>query len=254
MRFSRKILSSFTVAALLSSTVTVPAQATDITVMTATEQDAFGAQVRAYLLENPEVIMEAVAILQARDAENAAQTAQDALVANAALLYENPDDLVLGNPDGDITMVEFVDYRCGYCKKAHPEVKKLLTADGNIKLIVKEFPILGEASTLAARFAIATKIVAGDASYARLNDALMTANSSITEGSLRRTVRGMDIDADAVFAMMDDVKVDAIIAQNHTVGRNLGINGTPAFIIQDQIVGGYMPYDNMVELIAELRG
>jgi protein-disulfide isomerase len=221
--------------------------------MTAAEDAAFGAKVRAYLLENPNVIMEAVAILQEQDAAQAAQSDQDLLIANAAALYESPHDLILGNPEGDITMVEFLDYRCGYCKKAHPEVNALLETDGNIKLIVKEFPILGEASVLASRFALATKLVEGDEAYALVHEMLMGEGNNITEGSLKRMVRGMDLDTDAITAHMDSEEVTQIIAQNHALGQAMGINGTPSFTIGTEMLRGYVPFDGMVSIVAAQR-
>jgi protein-disulfide isomerase len=150
-------------------------------------------------------------------------------------------------------MVEFLDYRCGYCKKAHPDVKALLKNDGNIKLIVKEFPILGEASILASRFAIATHIVAGDEAYANIYEALMTAGNNITEGSLKRLLRGTDVDVDAVMATLHTDEVTEIIAKNHALGQALKINGTPAFVMKTELIRGYVPYDSMVEIVAELR-
>ena len=142
--------------------LSAPALAFDMEAMSDSERTAFRAEIRAYLLDNPEVIMEAVAALE--EAQNQAQAQSDiALVqANAADIFDDGYSWVGGNPDGDITLVEFLDYRCGYCRRAHGEVAQLLESDGNIRLIVKELPILGEQSLLASRFAIAAKQVAGD--------------------------------------------------------------------------------------------
>lgn len=130
------------VAACALSLSGAPLQAFDLGNMTADEQAAFGEAVRSYLLENPEVILEAVDQLEQR--QQAAELARDeALVqANLAELQNDGYSFVAGNPEGDVTLVEFMDYRCGYCRKAAPEVEKLLAADGNIRLVIKEFPIL----------------------------------------------------------------------------------------------------------------
>lgn len=242
-----------TAAALLTATLPLGAAAFDMGAMSDKDREAFRAEVRAYLLEHPEVLMEAVDVYQQQQAE--AQSASDAemIAANSEALFNTPTDLVLGNPEGDIVLVEFVDYRCGYCKKAFPEVRELVEKDGNIKLIVKEFPILGEASVLASRFAIATKQVAGDEAYHKLNAALMGANNNVSEASLRRLATGLEIDADAVLAKMDSDEVNAVIAANHTLGGALQISGTPTFVLGSEMLRGYVPYDAMKEIVAEVR-
>lgn len=241
-------------AALLTASTAIAASAFDITDMTDAEREAFRAEVRAYIMENPEMIMEeAYEVYQQRQSE--AQVANDAdLIAQSAdVIYDDENDAVYGNPDGDIVLVEFSDYRCGYCKKAYPDVQALLEKDGNIKLIVKEFPILGEASILAGRFAVATKLVAGNEAYLKLHDELMQARGDVSEGSLRRLANGLEIDADAVIAQMESDEVTAILARNYQLAQDLQISGTPAFVLGDQMLRGYVPYDAMVEIVAEVR-
>ncbi|WP_417245567.1 DsbA family protein [Celeribacter sp.] len=241
-------------AALLTASTAIAASAFDITDMTDAEREAFRAEVRAYIMENPEMIMEeAYEVYQQRQSE--AQVANDAdLIAQSAdVIYDDENDAVYGNPDGDIVLVEFSDYRCGYCKKAYPDVQALLEKDGNIKLIVKEFPILGEASILAGRFAVATKLVEGNEAYLKLHDELMQARGDVSEGSLRRLANGLEIDADAVIAQMESDEVTAILARNYQLAQDLQISGTPAFILGDQMLRGYLPYDAMVEIVAEVR-
>ena len=214
----------------------------------------FGERVRDYLLENPEVIMEAVGILQMRD-EAAAQEADEALVAaHSEALTNDGFSWVGGNPDGDITVVEFMDYRCGYCKKAFPEVENLLSADGNIRFIVKEFPILGDQSVLASQFAIATQIVAGDAAYKAVHDTLMSFNGEITADSLRQVADSLDLDGAAILARLDDPEVIRRITANRELGQALNISGTPTFVVEDLMVRGYVPEDQLQALIDDLRG
>ena len=241
-------------AALLTASTALGAAAFDMRDMSDVEREAFRAEVRAYLLDNPEVLMEAVDVYQARQAEAQVSSDADMIAANMDAIYNTEFDGVYGNPDGDIVMVEFTDYRCGYCKKAFPDVKALLAKDGNIKLIVKEFPILGDASVLASRFAVATKMVAGDDAYLTFHDALMEARGDVTVGSLRRLATDLGIDADAVVAKMDSEDVTTVIAKNHQLAAELQISGTPTFVMGDQMLRGYVPYDAMVEIVAELRG
>jgi protein-disulfide isomerase len=164
-----RLLAPFALAGALAAG---PATA-DLIDMDAAERDAFRAEVRAYLLENPEVLMEAIGVLEQRQA--AAEGERDAMsvAANADALFNSAFDWVGGNPEGDVVLVEFMDYRCGFCRRAHPEVEDLVALDGNIRYVVKEFPILGEQSVLASQFAIATRIAHGDDAYGAMNDALM---------------------------------------------------------------------------------
>ncbi|HHI70877.1 MAG TPA: DsbA family protein, partial [Rhodobacteraceae bacterium] len=119
------------------------AMATDIAEMTDSERDVFRSEIRDYLLENPEVLLEAISILEQRQADEQAGNDKALLQTNFNDIYNDGVSFVGGNPDGDITIVEFSDYRCPYCKRAHPEVADLLKSDGNIRFIYKEYPILG---------------------------------------------------------------------------------------------------------------
>lgn len=232
----------------------LPASAMDLTELTDAERAQFRAEVRAYLMENPEVIMEAVEGLQARDAAQQAQADASLVSDNAEAIFNDGYSWVGGNPDGDIVLVEFLDYRCGYCKKAHSEVAKLLETDGNIKMIVKELPILGEQSVLASRFAVATKQIAGDDSYRALHDALMSFNGDMTLPALRRMGTTFGLDTDAIEAHMDSDEVTAEIAQTRALAQKLNISGTPTFVMHNELLRGYLPYDQMQAVVAEKRG
>ena len=222
--------------------------------MTDAERAAFRAEVRAYILENPEIIMEAVGILQAREQEAAASADAQLAVTFADELFNDPDSYVGGNLDGDITIVEFVDYRCGYCKKAFPEVSELIRGDGNIRYIVKEFPILGEASMLASQFAVAVKLALGDDAYHDVHDTLMEFRGDINEQSLTRLANTLDLDVEKIFAQMQTPAVAQIIGRNRTLGNDMSISGTPTFVIETELVRGYIPFDQMAALVREIRG
>lgn len=230
-----------------------PAQAMDLTELSDAERAQFRAEVRAYLMENPEVILEAVEQMQNRQAEAQMQADFDLVAANADEIFDDGYSWVGGNPEGDITLVEFLDYRCGYCKRAHGEVAKLLETDGNIKLIVKEFPILGEQSMLASRFAVATKQVAGDDAYKQVNDALMAFNGAVSLPALRRLGENLDLDVAAIEARMGDDDITQEIARTWELAEKLQITGTPTFVMQDEMLRGYLPYDQMMALVEEKR-
>jgi protein-disulfide isomerase len=151
----------------LSTAAIADSDGFDLQSMTPDQREAFGEAVRDYLMENPQVIMEAVAVLEQRESQQQAEADVALVNSNAEALFDDGFSWVGGNPDGDVTIVEFIDYRCGYCRRAHPEVEELVASDGNIRLIVKEFPILGEASLVSSRFAVATHLVAGDEAYSK---------------------------------------------------------------------------------------
>ncbi|UWR34699.1 DsbA family protein [Sulfitobacter sp. W027] len=248
--FARLVAPAFASALALAT----PAVAMDLTELTDAERAQFRAEVRAYLMENPEVILQAVEQMQNRQAEAQMQADFDLVTANADEIFDDGYSWVGGNPDGDITLVEFLDYRCGYCKRAHGEVAKLLDTDGNIKLIVKEFPILGDQSLLASRFAVATKLVAGGDAYKQLNDALMAFNGEVSLPALRRLGESFELDVAAIEAKMDSDEVTQEIAQTRALAQKLQITGTPTFVMQDEMLRGYLPYDQMMALVEEKRG
>ncbi|MFW5642100.1 MAG: DsbA family protein [Roseicyclus sp.] len=237
----------------LSGLVAATPAAADLTDLSASEREAFRAEVRAYLLENPEVLMEAIAILEER--ENAAQAERDrtSVAANEDALFRSAFDWVGGNPDGDIVLVEFMDYRCGFCRRAHPEVEDLIALDGNIRYVVKEFPVLGEQSVLASRFAIATRLAHGDAAYGEMNDALMMMRGDVTPEALNAVARDLGLDPAPILAAMDDPLVGQTITYNRELATRLQISGTPSFVFGDRLVRGYVPLDGMLEIVDTVR-
>jgi protein-disulfide isomerase len=237
----------------LAMTLAAPAGATDLDNLTAADRAAFRAEVRAYLLENPEVLMEAIAVLEQRQVSAEGERDQMMVAANADALFSSAFDVSLGNPEGDITIVEFMDYRCGYCRRAHPEVADLMELDGNIRVIVKEFPILGEQSVLASRFAIATRIALEDDAYVTIHNALMEMRGDVTEPALMALAGDVGLDAAAIMAAITDPLVDQTIAYNHELGQRMAISGTPSFVFGDQMVRGYVPLDGMQDIVAAVR-
>ena len=242
-----------TAAAALAALTALPAQAFDITNMSEDERAAFRAEVRAYLMDNPEVIIEAVNTLEARQAEQ--QVAMDAALVetNAAAIFDDGFSWVGGNPDGDITLVEFIDYRCGYCRRAHDEVEELIASDGNIRFIVKEFPILGESSTASSRFAVATLNVAGAEAYKAVHDALIALPGDATEPALRRVADTLGLDADAILAEMGSAEVTRVLNETRALAQRLQINGTPSFVLGGQMLRGYVPLEGMRQIVAAER-
>ncbi len=241
-----------TLAALIC--LAVPAHAVDLSTMSPEEREIFRQEVRAYLMENPEVIMEAVQVLESRQQQQQELADLNLVSDNADALFNDGYSWIGGNPEGDITLVEFLDYRCGYCRRAHSEVAQLLEIDGNIRLIVKEFPILGDQSVLASQFAVATKQIAGNDAYKQVADALMTFSGEINMRNLRRLGGGFGIDVDAVEAHMDSDAVADEIGATRALAQRLQISGTPTFVLQDELLRGYLPFDQMLAIVDEKRG
>lgn len=220
--------------------------------MSEAERDAFRNEVRAYLLEHPEVLMEAIEVLEAR--RDAAAKEADALAIsnNYQQIFNNPDSWVGGNPEGDITLVEFSDYRCGYCKRAHPELKELLARDSNIRLVVKEFPILGPESTFAARIATAALDI-DRSKYGALNDALMSFDGPLNETAVYQIASGVGYDIAVLKERASSGEIEARIADTYRLARELGLEGTPVFIIGKRIIRSYLPVDELQAVVAEAR-
>lgn len=249
----RRLMRRFTLLALTVCLAAPVAFAAGLEDMTEAERAAFREEVKAYLLENPDVIVEAMDVLQARQDAAAANRDVQLLQANAPAIFNSPSDWVGGNPDGDITVVEFMDYRCGYCRKAHDEVNALVTTDGNIRYVLKEFPILGPESLMTSQFAIAVRMIYGDDAYKSAHNALIKLRGDATAETLARLAKDLGHDPDAVMAKMTDPDIQAVIDTNHALASSMDISGTPTFVIDQTMLRGYVPLDDMRQIVADQR-
>ncbi|WP_136645479.1 DsbA family protein [Tabrizicola sp. YIM 78059] len=236
--------------AALATGLLVPPAVAEITDL---DRAALREEIRAYLLENPEVLIEAMNVLQTREQDAMAQRDLMLLAENADAIFASPDDWVGGNPDGDVTLVEFMDYRCGYCRKAYAEVAELVESDGNIRFVVKEFPILGEASLLSAQFAIAVRQLHGDAAYETVHDALIALRGEPNTETLSRLATDLGLDPQPILDRMGSEEVMAVIKANHALADTLEISGTPTFVLKNMMLRGYIPLDAMRNIVAEVR-
>lgn len=218
------------------------------------ERAAIRAEVRGFLLENPDILREMLALLETSEREGQAGSDREMIAAEAGRLFDDGFSHVGGNPEGSFVLVEFVDYECGFCRRAHPDVQALIDGDGDIRLITKEFPILGPGSDLAARAAIATLMTEGGDAYEWLGDALMTSGGRVTEASLEDTLEDLGLDAARIRAAMADEEVTRRIAETRSLAQALGIAGTPTFVFGDRMVRGYLPLADMQSLVDEIRG
>jgi protein-disulfide isomerase len=194
---------------------------------------AFGQRVRAYLMEHPEVIREAVTRLAENDKAAAAKAATQSMTKYRAQLERDPRDLVI-NPNGKITVVEFFDYRCGYCKVAAPEVVKLIAEHPDVRFVFKEFPIFGEVSDSAARIAL----TAGAKSKGLDLYSAWMSDKALDEAALDRHLASAGLDPAAVRKAAADPAIGRQILDTRALASALKIEGTPAFIIGDTMIPG----------------
>jgi len=237
-------------AGLIVFTAVLPARAAEG--LSPSQTKAVEGIIKDYLMTHPEVIFEAVQAMKKRDTAAAEAQAMVELKSNSKALRHDPDSFVGGNPDGNVTVVEFFDYRCGYCKKVHPVVAKLLESDKNIRLVYKEFPILGPQSKLAAIAAIAA-LRSDPGKYLDFHNALMTARGDLTHQAVQDIAAEVGLDVKALTTAMRDPKIQPIVARNYQLAQVLGITGTPGFVIGDTIVPGYIDLNQMRELIEQAR-
>jgi protein-disulfide isomerase len=218
------------------------------------ERAALHAEIRAYLLEHPELLLEVIQKLEAQQQAEMTESDQALIAANAAAILDDGFSHVAGNPEGGLTVVEFLDYQCGYCRRAHPEIAELVASDGDIRLIVKEMPILGPGSELAARAAVATLIAEGPEAYDALHDRLMRLEGQVDDARLDALLAELGHDPAAIRDGMDDPEVDRRLAETRALAERLAISGTPTFVVGDRMLRGYLPPEAMQSLVAEARG
>jgi protein-disulfide isomerase len=230
-----------------------PAEGALSSPFTGAEREALHAEIRSYLLANPGLLMEMLQLLEQEKQANEALNDQELVADNRDAIFDDGFSWVGGNPDGSVTIVEFLDYQCGYCRKAQPEVNELIAEDGDIRLVVKEMPILGPGSELAARAAVATLIADGPEAYGRLHDRLMRTTGKIDDALLDKVLVETGLDPVAVRVAMEDPEVERRLAETLALAGKLAIAGTPTFVFGDRMVRGYVPLDTMTALVGEAR-
>lgn len=262
MRFTSRLVFAFALAAALPAAAqdqaplmlpeTAPAGA-ESSPFTDAERAALHAEIRNYMLAHPELLMEMLQTLEAQQKATTAENDKSLVAAHADALFEDGFSWVGGNPEGSFTLVEFLDYQCGFCRRAQPEIEQLIAADSDVRLIVKEMPILGPGSELAARAAVATMVLDGPEAYARLHTTLMGMKGQINDASLDRALVESGLDPDTIRAALNDPEVERRLAETRALAESLAISGTPTFVFDDRMVRGYLPLDEMQTLVSEIR-
>lgn len=208
-----------------------------------TERAAIEAIVRDYILTHPEIIPEAINGMQAREVTKL-------LASNRAEIEKPFAGAVAGNPAGDTTLVVFFDYACPYCRASHTDVTKLIAADKNLRVVYRDFPVLGPASDEAA---LASLAAAQQNRYTAFNNAMFDAAGRPTHERIVATVRATGLNEVAAAKAMQSAVVKAEIDKNLELGRALGLTGTPSYVIGDQILSGAVGYDALAKAVADAR-
>ncbi|QJE72952.1 DsbA family protein [Aerophototrophica crusticola] len=206
--------------------------------------------VREYILAHPEIILEAVQELDKREKQATEQAQADALKANRDKLVASPTSPVGGNPKGDVTLVEFFDYNCGYCKKAHPERVEAVKADGKVRVVYKEFPILAPSSEEAAKAALAA---AKQGKYEAMHSALMSNAGRLDSAAIDAAAKTAGVDVAKMRKDMEDAAITREIEDNKALASALGIRGTPGFVVGDTLIPGAIEKDQFALVFASAR-
>jgi protein-disulfide isomerase len=214
------------------------------------DKAALGKAIREYLIANPEVLVEAMQELERKQDSQQSSQAQKAIQEHRDALLNDPDSPTAGNPNGDVTIVEFNDYQCPYCKRAYATVKSVLAADGKVKLVYKDLPILGEPSRIAALAALAAR---AQNKHQALHTALMEYSGKLDRDKIMELAGGAGLDVAQLQKDMEDPKLKTIIERNMSLASALGVRGTPAFVIGKQFVPGAVDAQALRQLIAEAR-
>lgn len=243
----KKLLVSACIAAMSFAAVAPAAHALDDA-----QKEEFGAFIREYLVNHPEVIEEAKAALEKKQAEAQASAANEAVTRNKDSIFHSADDVSLGNPKGDVTVVEFFDYNCGYCKQALPDMHALLKQDTNLRFVLKEFPILGPDSLAAHRVADAFRKISKD-KYAAFHDELLGGHTRATEERALEVAAKLGVDEAQIRKMMKDSPADGSIKESYRVASELGIGGTPSYVIGNEPVFGAIGAEELSAKVANVR-
>lgn len=206
--------------------------------------------IKDYLLANPEILQDMSQILEQKQKLAEDEQRKGGLIQNADQIFRDKSDFVAGNPKGNVTMVEFFDYNCPWCKKDFPDVMALIDTDKELKVVLKEFPILGPDSEYAAQAAIAA---GKQGKYFEMHKAMYQHEGRLAKETVDEIAAAQGLDMEQLKKDMEDPATAEIISRNRDLAQSLAINGTPAFIIDDKLIPGYLPMAELASVINEVR-
>lgn len=200
--------------------------------------------------ENPGIVFEAAQLFEEQQQANQALVAAQVLASERDALERDPNAPVLGNPDGDVTVVEFFDYNCPYCRRVKPHMEALLAADPNVRVVYREWPILGEGSVFAARAALASR---NQGKYDEFHWAMMGLNGRAEEATVIRAAEEIGLNIAQLRRDMNAPEIDEHIQTSMRLSRAIGFSGTPSFVIGDNLAPGLIDADQMISLVNQAR-
>ena len=214
------------------------------------DEDRIKELVLEAIRENPGIVFEAAQLFEQQQQALQAQAAAQVFDTEKATLENDPNAPVLGNPDGDVTVVEFFDYNCPYCRRVKPEMEALLAADPNVRVVYREWPILGDGSVFAARAALASR---NQGKYEEFHWAMMQLKERAEEASILRTAEDIGLDVAQLRRDMNGPEIEEHIQTSMRLAQSLGFSGTPSFVIGDSLAPGLIQADQMIELVDQAR-
>ena len=209
--------------------------------------------IKNYILDNPEIVIEAIELFQKKQSLNAIKKEKETIKSLSVELYDDTNSYFFGNENSELKIVEFIDYNCGYCKKNHEIIMNILNENNNIKYIIKELPILGESSLLASKFAVTIYLIDGPKIYKKFYDSLMGYNNQLNFEILKKISKKVGSSIKDFNFHINNDKVKNVILKNLNLADKLSIDGTPTFIIEDNVFRGFISFDQLQEIIDNLR-
>src|SRR4051812_21663785 len=210
--------------------------------------------IKDYLLAHPEVLQEAMAELEKKQAVAEAEKARTAVKNHSDAIFNSPRHVVLGNPQGDVTFVEFFDYNCGYCKKAMSDMTTLMEKDPKLKVVLKEFPVLGQGSVEAAQVAVAVRMQdKSGKKYLEFHQKLLGGRGQADKARALAVAKEVGLDMDRLQKDMKSPEVEKTLQQDMKLAEALGLNGTPSYVIGDNVVVGAIGLKGLQESINTAR-
>ncbi len=245
MAFTFKPIAAAVLA--LSMGVAAPAMALDDK-----QKEEIGQFIKEYLIQNPEIMLDVQNALQAKQEAARTQASAEAVAANKKAIFSDSGDMILGNPKGDVTIVEFFDYNCGYCKHALSDMNEIIDADKNVRFVLKELPILGPDSMAAHKVSYAFKALAPE-KYGEFHRALLGGDVRATEERAIEVATSLGVKEDALRKQMADKPNDASVMDVYQLAGTLGITGTPSYVIGNEAVFGAVGAEALEEKIGNVR-
>jgi protein-disulfide isomerase len=241
-------------AALLCASAVMAAAILPAGALSPTDKPEIEKIVREYLLANPEVLRDAMMELQRREAEAESKERSAAVKKNEKLIFDSPRGVVVGNRQGDVTVVEFFDYNCGYCKRALEDMMVIMKADPKVKFVLKEFPVLGPGSIEAAQVAVAVRMQDKDGKkYMDFHQRLLAVRGQVDGAKAREAAKGAGADMAQLERDLKTDEIKATLVESHQLADALGINGTPSYIVGNEVVPGAVGAQKLGAIITSVR-